>query len=209
VAASAQPVSACLNTHLHCFAKILTLVCVCVCSEKMTSVASIMVSAYPKPVSEWTNERAEAAMEIVKDSIHGARSLRADYKIANNVKADFYFRIAASEQANASTSSSSSSSSSSSADQLHAHALTTQADDFCTLARGSFLRQLGEAEPAPTRYCCVKVLNNVVSLLVNLEGIVDIDQEIARLRKEGDKLRPMIDQYQRKITQTKDDAKVG
>jgi valyl-tRNA synthetase len=156
----------------------------------MSTFPSIMVATYPKQVENWTNAGAEAAMEVIKDTIHGARSLRADYKIANHVKADFYFRI-----------------SSTNFNEQTLAALNSQSEDFCTLAKGNFLRYLSESDEA-SKHCCVKVLNNCLSLLVNLEGIVDVEQEIQRLKKESDRIRPMIDQYQRKVQQAGNDSKM-
>ena len=60
--------------------------------ELLTDVPSIMIAPYPSEVSVWHNPEAEAHMDIVKEAIHGARSLRSDYRVANHVKADFSFR---------------------------------------------------------------------------------------------------------------------
>ena len=123
---------------------------------------SIMIAAYPKASEENNRTEAEKAMELVKDTIHGARSLRADYKIANHIKADFYFRTESTEIRDV---------------------LLAQAGDFCTLARGNSLVYL-EASAEPPKGCCVKVLSDALSLLVDLTGIIDVETEIARLTKE-------------------------
>lgn len=147
---------------------------------------SIMVAEYPKPLEEWNNPVAEKNMQLVKDTIHGARSLRADYKIANHIKADFYFRTEYEEVK---------------------ETLLQQAGDFCTLARGNCLKFL-EAAAEPPKGCCVKVLSDNLSLLVDLTGIIDIETEIARLGKEIERLTPMIDTYKRKISAADYEAKV-
>ena len=123
---------------------------------------SIMVAAYPTPKEEWANAEAERSMQLVKDAIHGARSLRADYKIANHIKADFYFRTESAEIK---------------------EVLLKQAGDFCTLARSNCLRYLEGSAEVP-KGCCVKVLSDALSLVVDLTGIIDVDTEIARLSKE-------------------------
>lgn len=51
-----------------------------------------MISKYPEEVPVWFHPASEESMEVVKEAIHGARSLRADYRVPNHVKADFYFR---------------------------------------------------------------------------------------------------------------------
>lgn len=93
------------------------------------------------------------------------RSLRTDYKIANHVKVNFYFRSESEEIASA---------------------LVAQEEDFCTLAKGHFLRRLGAGEEAP-RGTCIKVINEQLSLLVDLTGVIDVDQELLRLKKEQER----------------------
>ncbi len=70
-----------------------------------------MTSAYPEAVPQWFNPGAEEAMKIVLECVHAARSfnnvgssnvskpvllmlrsLRADYRVDNKVKAEFCFR---------------------------------------------------------------------------------------------------------------------
>jgi valyl-tRNA synthetase len=143
----------------------------------MNDSPSVMVAAYPTPVDDWENAKVEKNMQLVKDAIHGARSLRADYKIANHIKADFYFRTEAPELK---------------------EALLAQAQDFCTLARGNCFTYLDAAAEVP-KGCCVKVLSDALSLVVDLTGIIDVDTEIARLTKEVERLAPLIDGYRRKV----------
>jgi len=145
--------------------------------QKVTDKPSIMVSAYPSEVPQWTHVEAEADMEVVKEAIHAARSLRADYRIANPVKGEFYFRT--------------------DSPQILA-ALTNQADDFCTLARAVCLTPLvSNAETPPG--CCLRVLSQMsLTVFLNLTGIVNVEQELTRLGKEADRLIPLIDQMRRK-----------
>jgi hypothetical protein len=51
------------------------------------------------------------------------------------------------------------------------------------MARGSSLTSIAAGESAPSG-CSVKVISDQVSLLVDLRGLVDVDNEILRLRKE-------------------------
>ena len=48
--------------------------------------------------------------------------------------------------------------------------------------------------------CCIKVLSDQLSLLVNLTGVVDLNAEISRLQKEKERLEPQIEQYKRKTS---------
>ncbi len=145
--------------------------------QHLTTIESIAVSAYPEAVDEWFNPQVEADMEQVKEIIHGARSLRSDYKIPNHVKADFYFRTEN--------------------DQIKA-ALVAQADDFCTLAKGNCLKFV-EMEAEVPKGWCVKVLSEQLSLLVDLSGLIDVDTELGRLGKEIERLTPLVDSYKRKM----------
>lgn len=149
----------------------------------LTSTPSIMISKYPEEMPHLANSEMEANMEMIKNVIHSARSLRSDYKVANHLKADFYFRSDSQELTSV---------------------LLSQADDFCTLARGNFLKHL-EGDAVAPKGCCVKVVSDQISLLVDLTGIIDIDTEILRLTKEKDRLLPFIDQYKRKVTSSGQD----
>lgn len=154
--------------------------------DQLTDDPTIMLAAYPKDIEEWTDANAERDMDLVKECIHAARSLRKQYNVANHVKADFYFRT---ENESAS------------------RALSAQAEDFCTLAKGNFLQALDSTQEIPTGYC-IKVINDQLSLVVNLSGLLDIDAELARLAKEIERLQPMITTYERKISAKDYETKV-
>ena len=143
----------------------------------ISSSPSIMVAQYPQADVTWNNTIAENAMTIIKEAIHSARSLRSDYNIPNNMKADFYFSTANHELR---------------------ETLISQEQDFCTLAKGNFLKPSPSAEMMP-RGLCIKVVSDQLSIYINLEGIIDIDSEVARLRKEEEKLNNQIGQYRKKI----------
>lgn len=141
------------------------------------------------------NPAAEAAMKVISDTVHSARSLRADYKIANNVKADFYFR---------------------SNTPAMTATMLEQADDFCTLAKGNKLVEVRQvdADPATStlpmapKGCCVKVLNEQLSLLVDLTGLLDVETEIARLTNEVERISLQISTYERKMDAADYETKV-
>ncbi len=142
----------------------------------LTEVQSITIAPYPEAKEEWFNPAVEHDVELIKDAIHGARSLRGDYRVPNHVKADFLFNT--------------------SSEEVRA-AMLAQADDFCTLAKASSFK-LFEGEETPKGWC-VKVLSDQLSLLVDLTGIIDVETELARLSKEVERLAPRVDEYKRKI----------
>lgn len=138
---------------------------------------SIMIAKYPQPVANMTNESAEKDMEFIKELIHGARSLRVDYKIANNIKANYYFKADLKENQDI---------------------VNNQNDDFCNLAKANFLTYLPADADIP-KGCCLKILSEHLTLLVDLTGLIDIDQELTRLSKDKERLVPSIEQYKKKI----------
>jgi valyl-tRNA synthetase len=143
---------------------------------------SIMIAKYPQPVANMTNESAEKDMDFIKDLIHGARSLRVDYKIANQVKANYYFKADLKEKQ---------------------EIIINQIDDFCNLAKANFLTHLPADADIP-KGCCLKVLSEHLTLLVDLTGLIDIDQELIRLSKDKERLIPSIEQYKKKIASHND-----
>lgn len=148
----------------------------------LSSSESIMIAKYPQPVDNMTNTAAEKDMEFIKDLIHGARSLRVDYKIANNVKANYYYKADVKEIQDL---------------------IANQSDDFCNLAKANFLTFLTMDAEIP-KGCCLKILSEHITLLVDLTGLIDIDQELIRLSKDKERLVPSIEQYKKKIASHND-----
>jgi len=159
----------------------------------LTNVVSIMLAPYPVPSNiptDWKDAAAEADMTVVKDAIHDARSLRTEKKLANHIKAAFAFKTT-------------------SADVLRA--LTVQNQDFCTLAKASALEVLGEGSEVPPG-CSVKVVSDLLTIVLRgesggAEG-PDVSAELARLRKDVDRLQPLVEQYRRKISVPNYETKV-
>jgi valyl-tRNA synthetase len=137
---------------------------------------SIMVAKYPRTQAAWTNAEVESDMAIVTDAIHAARSLRADYRIPNSTKTRFYFR-------------------SESADVQRA--LREQCDDFCTLGKGASLEHV--APDALPSGCSVKVVSEQLAILIDLTGVINVQDEVTRLGKELKKLAPQVEQYRKKM----------
>lgn len=147
-----------------------------------------MISRYPEPYAEWFHPDIEADMEIIKDTIHSARSLRSDYKIQNHIKAEFGFQ---------------------SENSKIVSILTSQGDDFKTLAKGSsFIHFASNSPESIPKEWCVKVVSDQLSLLVNLSGILDIDFEISRLSKELEKLSLLLEAQKRKVSVPDYESKV-
>lgn len=152
--------------------------------SQMTSTPSIMISRYPEPIEHWFNPIVEEDMKIVLDCVHAARSLRVDYRIPNHIKAQFCYRSGAEDII---------------------RACRDQSDDFCTLAKSSSLDlREGELEKGWS----IKVISDKLSIFVNLSGLVDIDAELLRLRKEVERISDQIESYRRKINAPGYESKV-
>lgn len=157
------------------------------CRSSLTSIRSIMIAPYPEPISEWCAPHIIAEVELVNKAVHGARSLRADYKIPNHIKANFFYRSEAGVSSPFEDSS--------------------LCMDFCTLSKASSFSSLSLDLPIPKGHC-VRVLDDQYSLVVNLSGIIDANVEIARLQKEVERLNPFIDSYTRKMNAPDYETKV-
>lgn len=132
--------------------------------DQLTTEPTIMLAQYPRAIEDWKNVQAEKNMEMIKELIHGARSLRSDYKVANHIKADFYFRTTS---------------------ESLQEVVLAQTQDFCTLAKGNSLKYLpNEADESTPKGLCIKVINDQLSILVDLTGLIDVDTELKRLNKD-------------------------
>lgn len=157
--------------------------------EVVCSCSSIMVAPYPTPANipaDWINAAVDADMKVVKDAIHDARSTRSDYKVPNHVKVSFLFK---------------------SADEGVIRALTAQAQDFCTLARAASVTHLPTDAEVP-KGSSVKVVSEVLTLVLDMAGLIDTDAELLRLTKEKERLLPLVEQYRRKMTAADYETKV-
>eukprot|EP00611_Tribonema_gayanum_P008276 TRINITY_DN1778_c0_g1_i1.p2 TRINITY_DN1778_c0_g1~~TRINITY_DN1778_c0_g1_i1.p2 ORF type:complete len:454 (+),score=180.43 TRINITY_DN1778_c0_g1_i1:1946-3307(+) len=139
---------------------------------------SIMLAKYPEAMPAMDDPEAERRYEMVKTAIHTARSLRATYGLTPQVKASFLIRTDTSE----------------SGDIMRA-----QADDFSTLAKAADCGVLVGSEEPPAG-CAVQIVDNTLSLYVQLKGLVDFDAEIAKLEGQLEtKVKPAIEQLQKKM----------
>ena len=152
----------------------------------LSSSPSIMIAAYPTDEESWANDGVEKLMEIVRDGIHAARSLRSDYHVPNHMKVDFYFHTDNYELEQ----------------QLKSEEL-----DFCTLAKANFFKPASFI-PVSSRGICTRVINDQLSIIVCLDGVIDIDGELKRLDKEKNRLSTQVEQYVKKTEVAEYESKV-
>jgi valyl-tRNA synthetase len=77
--------------------------------------------------------------------------------------------------------------------------LQRQSDDFVTLAKAGSCSVLTSTEEAPSG-CAVHITETLVSVYVQLKGLVDFEAEIKKLEVQlSTKVQPVIDQIESKV----------
>ncbi|KAG2516579.1 hypothetical protein JM18_007960 [Phytophthora kernoviae] len=140
------------------------------------STASITIAPYPLPMEGWSNPEVETNMELVKDVIHAARSVRAEYGLANSVRPQFFIKC--------------------SDDEVKA-VMEAQLDDFSTLAKAGDSKCI-VSEEAP-QGCAMHSVNDKVQIFVLLAGLVDFANEISKLEKKLTKIAPSLASLEKKM----------
>ena len=119
---------------------------------------SIMLASYPVENPAWTNPKLEEEMELLDAMVHEARSLKSDYNLTRKNNPTFYLAAA---------------------DDETLAVLQSLAEDFKTLSQAGEVIVSKDAEFPHS--CAMKHINTMVTVLVNLQGIVDFAQEITKL----------------------------
>ena len=119
---------------------------------------SIMLASYPVENPAWTNPKLEEEMELLDAMVHEARSLKSDYNLTRKNNPTFYLAAA---------------------DEETLKVLQAVAEDFKTLSQAGEVIVSKDAEFPHS--CAMKHINTKVTVLVNLQGIVDFAQEITKL----------------------------
>merc|ERR1712176_1606498 len=135
------------------------------------AVSSIMVAPYPseKDVASFDDQAAEQGTALVLETVTGARSLRAQYGLANK-PAHFHCVF--------------------SNDAERASILEGRKDDCSTLMRAASV-SIGN-NVSPPKGCGQKLVDDKLSVLVDLKGLVDADAEIKKLQKELKTVEPLV-----------------
>lgn len=146
---------------------------------------SITIAPYPLPMASWTNQQVEANMALIKEVIHAARSLRAEYDLAKSVRPQFFIKCS---------------------DNSVKAVLEAQLDDFTTLAKAGESKCLVDEE-AP-QGCAMHSVNDKVQLFVLLAGLVDFANEISKLEKKLMKIVPSRASLTKKMSREDYETKV-
>lgn len=145
---------------------------------------SVTVAEWPEPDKfPWIDEELEAEMELASSVIKVTRSLRAEYNLTK-VKADMY--VHCTEESTAATA------------RKFVEALKT-------LSYSSAVTVLTQDQKAPSG-CAVAIVNDKCDVNLMLKGIIDLEKEIAKLKKKQIENEKRIVDLEKKMS--KDEYKV-
>ena len=139
---------------------------------------SIVIAPYPAPLTALENAGVEADFTMFKEVVTAGRVLRADADISP-AKPAVFFIVATSPDA--------------------MRVVTAQHTDVCTLLRASSLTVVPDAGGVPDG-CSAGLVNESISVYLQLKGLVDPVVEIAKREKKSAKLTKEADDLRRKTT---------
>ena len=139
---------------------------------------SIMQASYPdsNDGAVCRDDRAEAEMKLISGIITGIRNIRGEMNIAPSLELEVQIQSPDSDQR---------------------EIISTYMEMTCNLARAG---SLSVSEPAEKPKTSAAVIVEGVTVLVNLEGIIDFAMETARLNKEIAKITKELESVSRKLS---------
>jgi valyl-tRNA synthetase len=136
---------------------------------------SIMLAKYPECIESYKDEKVEEAMTTILEIVKACRSLRSSYNIVPKNRTHFFIKITEGEEVP-----------------------RAQADDIMTLASGSQVDINKPDEEIPNSVGTI-IVNDSITLLVDLKGMVDFKTEIGRLNKNLKKAKGPMEQLEAKM----------
>lgn len=143
--------------------------------EPAPAAESAMIATWPAFPESWRNPQLEARFERLQETIIAVRNVRAHYGIGSGVELALHVRCAPSV----------------------AQELQGVAGQFENLAK-TFLKAAGVDVERPNHSASFSLGD--ADGFIPLSGIIDRDAELARQRKEADKLRGHIAGHEKKLT---------
>lgn len=141
-----------------------------------TEPETIMLAPYPEPIEDLKDTAAESSMSDTMDVINACRSLRASYNIKNSDLTDFYLKASGSFELSA----------------------ANQKDDIQTLGKAAAVYiNVGEGDIPET--VGTLVVNDQLTVLMNMKGLVDYKVEITRLQKTLKSTLNPLEQLKKKM----------
>ena len=149
--------------------------------EEQQNLASIMIAPYPTiqnlPFLQ-RDQEVEAQTSLVLACATAGRSLRAQYDLRNKQTAKFYVLFK---------------------DPVSATRFENQQDDFATLVNAESVTILRAYQnDATPDGCAITIVDEVVTVLIDLKGVVDVAAEIRKLEKQVADLQPLITKLEAK-----------
>ena len=137
---------------------------------------SIMLAPYPEFIEKYASSAVEKSMSHTLKVVKACRSLRASYNIAGKVQTKYYIKISGPGEA----------------------ALRDQTMDIDTLGKGSSVEINPEDSAIPSSVGTV-IVDDSLTVLMDLTGLVDFKVEIARLQKGLKSTVPQIESIQKRM----------
>jgi valyl-tRNA synthetase len=136
--------------------------------------ASIMVSSWPAPRTDWNDPEAEAQIDVLREMLSAVRNIRSEYQIARARQIDV--RVLA-------------------ADDALRRAIDAEGEATVKLAGISHISFDGEASGAEA----MAVLSTGAEVHVPLEGLIDLARERARLDKQASELEALVERSRKRL----------
>jgi len=143
-----------------------------------TETSTVMLAKYPEIVDSYKNDKCEESMILTLEIVKACRSLRSSYNIKPKDLTHFFIKI------------------SEGADVVQA-----QVDDIMTLGSGSQV-DINPLDGNIPDSVGTMVVNDAVTVLVDLKGKVDFKTEIGRLNKNLKNAKGPMEQLENKMATT-------
>jgi valyl-tRNA synthetase len=138
--------------------------------------STIMLAAYPECNSDYKNEEIEQSMAATMNIVKACRSLRSSYNIANKNLTHFFVVITGPGEA----------------------AAKSQVDDIATLGKASKV-EINPASGTIPETVGTVVIDDTLTVFMDLAGMVDFKMEIARLNKTLKGAMPSLQVLEKKL----------
>jgi valyl-tRNA synthetase len=145
---------------------------------------TIMLAPYPECNNDYKCEEAEEAMATTMNIVKACRALRASYQIQNKVLTHFFVKITAGEEL-----------------------AMAQTKDIMTLGKGSAV-DINPANDAIPESVGAQVVDDTLTVLIDLAGMVDYKVEIQRLNKSLKSAKNPMQQLEQKMAASGYEEKV-
>lgn len=133
-----------------------------------------MIAAWPTPPTEWQNQQLEARFERLQETIVAVRNIRGLYKISPKTPLKLYMQCEAEVAGD----------------------MEAIAGQFDNLAK-TVLESVGADVERPSGAASFSL--NDAAGFIPLEGIINVEEEVARKKKEADKIRGLITGQEKKL----------